>query len=49
MSINTEFSFQLEMHLHKYVFCSTLLEFDNFLLCEQILINVTTCQNEMSS
>jgi hypothetical protein len=24
-------------------------EFENFLLCERILINVTTCQNEMSS
>jgi hypothetical protein len=28
-----------------YFFCSTLSEFENFLLCEQILINVTTCQN----
>jgi hypothetical protein len=26
--------------------CSTLSEFENFLLCERILINVTTCQNE---
>jgi hypothetical protein len=24
-------------------------EFENFLLCERILINVTTCQNETSS
>jgi hypothetical protein len=31
------------------LFCSTLSEFENFLLCERILINVTTCQNEMSS
>jgi hypothetical protein len=27
-------------------FCSTLSEFENFLLCERILINLTTCQNE---
>jgi hypothetical protein len=33
----------------KYVFGSTLSEFENFLLCERILINVTTCQNETSS
>jgi hypothetical protein len=26
-------------------FCSTMSEFENFLLCERILINVTTCQN----
>jgi hypothetical protein len=26
------------------VFCTTLLEFENFLRCERILINVTTCQ-----
>jgi hypothetical protein len=26
------------------VFCSTLPEFENFLRCERILINVTTCQ-----
>jgi hypothetical protein len=26
----------------KYIFCSTLSEFENFLLCERILINVTT-------
>jgi hypothetical protein len=32
-----------------YYFCSTLSEFENFLLCERILINVTTCQNETSS
>jgi hypothetical protein len=30
-------------------FCSTLPEFENFLLRERILINVTTCQNETSS
>jgi hypothetical protein len=28
------------------VFCSTLLEFENFLLREQILINVTTCKKK---
>jgi hypothetical protein len=32
-----------------FFFCSTLSEFENFLLCERILINVTTCQNETSS
>jgi hypothetical protein len=31
------------------IFCSTLSEFENFLLCERILINLTTCQNETSS
>jgi hypothetical protein len=30
-------------------FCSTLSEFENFRLCERILINLTTCQNETSS
>jgi hypothetical protein len=35
--------------LVKNIFCSTLSEFENFLLCERILINVTTCQNETSS
>jgi hypothetical protein len=33
----------------KDLFCSTLSEFENFLLCERILINLTTCQNETSS
>jgi hypothetical protein len=33
----------------RLIFCSTLSEFENFLLCERILINVTTCQNETSS
>jgi hypothetical protein len=28
-------------------FCSTLSEFENFLLCERILINLTTCQNDL--
>jgi hypothetical protein len=37
------------MLLKKKNFCSTLSEFENFLLCERILINVTTCQNEMYS
>jgi hypothetical protein len=32
-----------------FFFCLTLSEFENFLLCERILINVTTCQNETSS
>jgi hypothetical protein len=27
-------------------FCSTLSEFENFPLCERILINVTTCQTK---
>jgi hypothetical protein len=31
---------------NKIIFCSTLSEFENFLLCERILINLTTCQNE---
>jgi hypothetical protein len=35
--------------LIKIIFCSTLSEFENFLLCERILINLTTCQNETSS
>jgi hypothetical protein len=35
--------------LLKYFFCSTLSEFENFLLCERILINVKTCQNKTSS
>jgi hypothetical protein len=34
--------------VRKYFFCSILSEFENFLLCERILINVTTCQNETS-
>jgi hypothetical protein len=29
-------------------FCWSLAEFEHFLLCERILINVTTCQNETS-
>jgi hypothetical protein len=33
----------------KNVFCTTLSEFENFPLCERILINLTTCQNETSS
>jgi hypothetical protein len=33
----------------KYFFCSTLSEFENFLLCERILVNLTTCQNKTSS
>jgi hypothetical protein len=37
------------MEKHNRLFCSTLSEFENFLLCEQILINVTTCQNETSN
>jgi hypothetical protein len=34
---------------NKLHFCSTLSEFENLLLCERILINITTCQNETSS
>jgi hypothetical protein len=30
----------------KVTFCSTLSEFENFLLCERILINLTTCQTQ---
>jgi hypothetical protein len=33
----------------KNIFCLTLSEFENFPLCERILINLTTCQNETSS
>jgi hypothetical protein len=33
----------------RIIFCSTLSEFENFLVCERIVINVTTCQNETSS
>jgi hypothetical protein len=35
--------------VYNLFFCSTLSEFENFLLCERILINVTTCQNERLS
>jgi hypothetical protein len=31
------------------LFCATLSEFKNFLLCERILINLITCQNETSN
>jgi hypothetical protein len=34
---------------YEMFFVRTLSEFENFLLCERILINVTTCQNETSS
>jgi hypothetical protein len=30
------------VHTNYIIFCSTLSEFENFLLCERILINVTT-------
>jgi hypothetical protein len=33
----------------KSIFCSALSEFENFFLCERILINVTICQNETPS
>jgi hypothetical protein len=36
-------------HFKKDLFCSTLSEFENFLLCERILINVTTCQTNFKS
>jgi hypothetical protein len=42
-------SYWLHVELGKNIFCSTLSEFENFLLCERILINLTTCQNETSS
>jgi hypothetical protein len=50
---NTRF-FLFDEHLKgsksfKIFFCSTLSEFENFLLCERILINVINCQNETSS
>jgi hypothetical protein len=41
---------QLSLHtMLNFIFSSTLSEFENFLLRERILINVTTCQNETSS
>jgi hypothetical protein len=42
------FKLCIKLRLNHF-FCSTLSEFENFLLCERILINVTTCQNETSS
>jgi hypothetical protein len=43
----------LNMTVHVYgrkiFFCSTLSELENFLLCERILINVTTCQANFKS
>jgi hypothetical protein len=33
-----------ELKLKKKFFCSTLSEFENILLCERILKNVTTCR-----
>jgi hypothetical protein len=39
----------LLVFLQNNFFYSTLSEFENFLLCERTLINVTTCQNETSS
>jgi hypothetical protein len=36
----------LNIAVENMFFCSTLSEFENFLMCERILINVTTCQNE---
>jgi hypothetical protein len=33
----------------QFIFVRHLSEFETFLLCERILINVTTCQNETSS
>jgi hypothetical protein len=39
----------LENVINIVFFCSTLSEFENFLLCERILINLTTCQIETSS
>jgi hypothetical protein len=37
--------FTNELHKKKF-FCSTLSEFENFLLCERILINVTTVKTK---
>jgi hypothetical protein len=43
-------SFWSQLNAHDgALFCSTLSEFENFLLRERILINLTTCQNETSS
>jgi hypothetical protein len=42
--------FKPDIYSYKqFFFCSTLSELENFLLCERILINLTTCQNETSS
>jgi hypothetical protein len=41
-----KFVFHIIKGFYNFVFWSTLSEFENFLLCERILINVTTCQNE---
>jgi hypothetical protein len=41
--------FNIPKKVNKRFFCSTLSEFENFRLCERILINLTTCQNETSS
>jgi hypothetical protein len=46
---NKQFNKNLKVKCARQLFCSTLPEFENFLLRERILINVTTCQNETSS
>jgi hypothetical protein len=46
---NKQFNKNLKGMSVRQLFCSTLSEFENFLLRERILINVTTCQNETSS
>jgi hypothetical protein len=33
-----------DLKLKKNIFCSTVSEFENILLCERILKNVTTCR-----
>jgi hypothetical protein len=45
---NKQFNKNLKGKFVRQLFCSTLSEFENFLLRERILINVTTCQNETS-
>jgi hypothetical protein len=42
-------SFDVLVLKKKVRFCSTLSEFENFLLCERNLINLTPCQNETSN
>jgi hypothetical protein len=46
---NKQFNKNLKGKSVRLLFCSTLSEFENFLLRERILINVTTCRNETSS
>jgi hypothetical protein len=47
-TIDKDFEAFVQNH-NLFIFSWTLSEFENFLLCERILINVTTCQNETSN